>query len=131
MTGRGSPGPLVAVTIPLALIVGGIAFAVWQRGPRGATSADRAYGTVARLAARFGFGPRPTETVYEFVGALGEALPSARPELQTAARAKVETAYGRQILGDDRLAALRAAQRRLRLSLLRLAFRRKDRRRRR
>ena len=119
------------MTIPLALIVGGIAFAVWQRGPRGATSADRAYGTVARLAAGFGFGPRPTETVYEFAGALGEALPSARPELQTVARAKVETAYGRQILGDDRLAALRAAQRRLRLSLLRLAFRRKDRRRRR
>ena len=119
------------MTIPLALIVGGIAFAVWQRGPRGATSADRAYGTVARLAAGFGFGPRPTETVYEFAGALGEALPSAWPELQTVARAKVETAYGRQILGDDRLATLRAAQRRLRLSLLRLAFRRKDRRRRR
>jgi hypothetical protein len=122
---------MVAVTILLLLVVGGIAFAVWQRGPRGATSADRAYGTVARLAARFGFGPRPTETVYEFAGALGEVLPTARPELQTVARAKVETSYGRQILGEDRLAALRTAQRRLRLLLLRLAFRRKDRRRRR
>ena len=30
----------------------------------------------------------------------------ARPELETVARAKVETAYGRQILGDERLAAL-------------------------
>jgi hypothetical protein len=128
---RDSLGPMVAVTILLLLVVGGIAFAVWQRGPRGATSADRAYGTVARLAARFGFGPRPTETVYEFAGALGEVLPTARPELQTVARAKVETSYGRQILGEDRLAALRTAQRRLRLLLLRLAFRRKDRRRRR
>lgn len=130
-TNRDALGPLIAVTILLVLVVGGVAFALWQRGPRGATSADRAYGTVARLAARFGFGPRPTETVYEFAGALGEVLPTARPELQTVARAKVETAYGRQILGDERLAALRAAQRRLRVILLRLAFRRKDRRRRR
>jgi transglutaminase-like putative cysteine protease len=127
---RGSLGPLVAVTILLMLVVGGIAFAVWQRGPRGATTADRAYGTVARLAGRFGYGPRPTETVYEFAGALGEVLPTARPELQTVARAKVETSYGRQVLGDDRLAALRAAQRRLRVVLLKLAFRRKHRRRR-
>ena len=127
---RAALGPLAAVTLLLLIVVGGIAFAVWQRGPRGATSADRAYGTVARLATRFGFGPRPTETVYEFAGALGEVLPTARPELQTVAVAKVETAYGRQILGDDRLSALRAAQRRLRVSLLRLAFRRKQRRRR-
>jgi transglutaminase-like putative cysteine protease len=128
----GAPlGPLVAVTILLALVVGGIAFAVWQRGPRGETTADRAYGTVARLAARFGFGPRPTDTIYEFAGALGEVLPTARPELQTVARAKVETAYGRQILSVEQLAVLRSAQRRLRVSLLRLAFRRKERRRRR
>ncbi len=128
--GPGAPGPMVAVTILLLLIVGGLAFAVWQRGPRGATSADRAYGTVARLATRFGFGPRPTETVYEFAGTLGDVLPTSRPELETVARAKVETAYGRQILGDERLAALQAAQRRLRIRLLRLAFRRTDRRRR-
>jgi hypothetical protein len=122
---------MIAVAVLLLLVVGGIAFAIWQRGPRGETSADRAYGTVSRLAARFGFAPRPTETVYEYAGALGEVLPTAKPELETVARAKVETAYGRQILGEDRLASLRAAQRRLRLVLLRLAFRRKDRRRRR
>lgn len=129
--GRDSLGPLVAVGVLLLLVVAGLAFAVWQRGPRGETSADRAYGTVARLAARFGFGPRPTETVYEFAGALGSVLPSARPELETVARAKVETAYGRQVLGAERLASLRAAQRRLRTSLLRLAFRRGSRHRRR
>lgn len=128
---RGSLGPMIAVAVLLLVVVGGIAFAIWQRGPRGATSADRAYGTVARLGARFGFGPRPTDTVYEYAGALGEVLPTARPELQTVARAKVETAYGRQILSDERLAALRTAQRRLRVSLLRLAFRRNERKRRR
>jgi transglutaminase-like putative cysteine protease len=127
---RGSLGPMIAVAVLLMVIVGGVAFAIWQRGPRGDTTADRAYGTVSRLAARFGFAPRPTETVYEYAGALGDVLPTAKPELETVARAKVETAYGRQILGEDRLVALRSAQRRLRLTLLRLAFRRKDRRRR-
>ncbi len=125
--GRGSLGPLVAVAALLLLVIGGLAFIVWQRGPRSGTSADLAYGTVTRLAARFGFGPRPTQTVYEFTGALGEVLPASRPELETVAVAKVESAYGQRILGADRVAALRTAQRRLRLSLLRLAFRRRDR----
>ena len=125
-----SLGPLAAVGILLLLAFGGLAFIVWQRGPRSGTSADLAYGTVTRLASRFGFGPRPTQTVYEFTGALGEVLPGSRPELKTVAVAKVESAYGQRMLGADRLAALRAAQRRLRLSLLKLAFRRKDRRRR-
>ncbi|HKB27780.1 MAG TPA: transglutaminaseTgpA domain-containing protein, partial [Candidatus Limnocylindrales bacterium] len=128
---RGSLGPLIAVGALLLLTFAGLAFVVWQRGPRSGTSADLAYGTVTRLAARFGFGPRPTQTVYEFTGALGEVLPTSRPELETVARAKVESAYGQRILGEDRLAALRTAQRRLRLALLRLAFRRKDRPRRR
>jgi transglutaminase-like putative cysteine protease len=125
----GSLGPLIAVAVLLLLTIGGLAFILWQRGPRSPTSPDLAYGTVTRLAARFGFGPHSTQTVYEFTEALGEILPTSRPELETVGRAKVESTYGRGTLGDDRLAALRAAQRRLRLNLLRLAFRRKDRRR--
>jgi hypothetical protein len=117
------------VALLLVLVVGGIAFVAWQRGPRGGTSADGAYGTVTRIASRFGFGPRPAQTVYEYAGSLGEVLPAVRPELETVARAKVESAYGRAILGQERLDSLRAAQRRLRLGLLRLAFRRKERRR--
>ena len=69
-------------------------------------------------------------TVYEYATALGDVLPDVRPELQTVARAKVESVYAREILGDARMASLRAAQRRLRVSLLRLAFRRKERHRR-
>ena len=129
--GGGPAGPLIAVTGLLLLTIGGAAFVLWRRGPRGATTADNAYGSVARLASRFGFGPRPTETVYEFAGSLGEVLPDSRPELQTVARAKVESVYARQILAGERLEQVRAAQRRLRVALLRLAFRRKDRRRRR
>jgi hypothetical protein len=47
--------------------------------------------------------------------------------LQTVATAKVEVAYGRLALGEDRLNALRDAHRRLRVGLLRLAFLRRRR----
>ncbi len=129
--GPGSFGPLVAALFLLLLIVGGAAFITWQRGPRGGTSADGAYGTVTRIASRFGFGPRPAQTVYEYASSLGDVLPTVRPELETVAQAKVESIYARQILGQERLDGLRAAQRRLRVGLLRLALRRKERPRRR
>ncbi|HEX6867537.1 MAG TPA: transglutaminase domain-containing protein [Candidatus Limnocylindrales bacterium] len=128
---RTNLGPLVVVGLLLLIVVAVVAFLAWRRGPRGPVSADGAYGTVTRIASRFGFGPRPAETVYEYATSLGGVLPDIKPELQTVARAKVESTYARQVMGDDRLAALRSAQRRLRVSLLRLAFRRKERRRRR
>ncbi len=130
--GRGGPlGPLLAVGGLLLLVVGLLAFVTWRRGPRGPISPDGAYGTVTRLASRFGFGPKPAQTVYEYAGVLSEILPDSRPELEMVARAKVESVYAHQLLGEERLASLKAAQRRLRVSLLRLAFRRKERRRRR
>jgi len=127
----GSFGPLVAVTVLLLLVMGGLAFVVWQRGPRGATTADAAYGMVTRIASRLGFAPRPAQTVYEYAGTLGDVLPEVRPELETVARAKVESVYAREVLGADRIETLRAAQRRLRVALLRLVLRRRERRRRR
>ena len=123
-------GPFIAMAVLLAVIVIALGFVAWQRGPRRGTTADQAYRTVTRIASRFGFAPRPTQTVYEYAGALGEVLPNARPELETVARAKVETAYGRTMLESERLQALREAERRLRVSLLSLAFRRRERRRR-
>ena len=111
-----SLGPLIAVAVLLA----GRRRRRSPSSPGGAVRAgrrtpDAAYGMVTRLASRLGFGPRPTQTVYEYAGALGDVLPDVRPELQTVARAKVEVAYGGAILGDDRLRALREAQRRLRV----------------
>lgn len=128
--GSGPPEALayIVIAVLLAVTVGGLAFVAWQRGPRGATGPDAIWQGIGRIAARFGFGPRPTQTVYEYAGALGEVLPDSRPELQTVARAKVEVAYGRSVLSDDRLRALRDAHRRLRVGLLRLAFRRRERR---
>ncbi|MDQ2964875.1 MAG: DUF3488 and transglutaminase-like domain-containing protein [Chloroflexota bacterium] len=121
-------GLLIVIALVLLVAVGGLAFIAWQRGPRGDLTPDSVWRSIGRTAARFGFGPRPTQTVYEYAGTLGDVLPDSRPLLQTVARAKVEVAYGRRALGDDGLRALRDAQRRLRLGLLRLALRRKERR---
>jgi hypothetical protein len=104
-----------------------LAFLAWRRGPRGPSTPEGVYAGIGRLAGRFGFGPRPTQTAYEYTTALGEILPRIRPELYTVATAKVEVAYGRRALGEDRLQALREAERRLRVGLLRLLFRRRDR----
>ena len=71
-----------------------------------------------------GYAPRPNQTVYEYAGSLGDALPTVRPELETVARAKVEVAYGARVLTDDRMRSLREAHRRLRVGLLRLVVRR-------
>jgi transglutaminase-like putative cysteine protease len=122
--GPGTSAALIVVAILLFLIVVALSFVAYRRGPRGEVTPDRAYATLTKLASRLGFGPRPTQTVYEYAGALGEVLPQSRPEIQTVAQAKVEVAYGRRMLGEDRMASLREAHRRLRVGLLRLMFRR-------
>ncbi len=122
--GGGGAGPFIIVALLLLGVVGGLAFVAWQRGPRGPTTPDGVYAGVTRLAGRLGFGPRPTQTAYEYATALGDVLPSIRPELQTVATAKVEVAYGRRTLDAERIRTLRETYRRLRVSMLRLLFRR-------
>ncbi len=127
--GAGSAGgsagaTYVIVAALLGVVVGLLAFLAWRRGPRGPVSAESVYASVTRLAARFGFARRPTETVYEYADSLAELLPAARPELGTVARAKVEVSYGHRDLPPERIRALRAAQQRLRVAMLGLVFRR-------
>ena len=120
----GPAGPLIAVAILLAVAIAAVAAVAWRRGPRGPVSADGTYGAVTRLASRLGYAPRPNQTVYEYAGALGDLVPTVRPELETVAHAKVEVAYGARVLTDDRMRSLREAHRRLRIGLLRLFVRR-------
>lgn len=120
-------GPLIAIGLLLGITVLALAYAAWVRGPRSSPEPDAVYGGLVNLARRFGFAPRPSQTVFEYADALGEVLPKSRPDLQVVANAKVEVAYGRRVLGDDRLRSLRDAQRRLRVALLRLLFRRRHR----
>ncbi len=113
----------ILVGLLLALGVMVVAIRVTIRGPRGQIGPDQAWVGLVGLARRFGLGPRPAQTVYEYAGMLGEAMPTVRPELATVANAKVEVTYGRRALGDERLRAMRDASVRLRMQLLRLAVR--------
>ncbi len=122
-----SGGPFMLIGLLLVVAAASLAFVAWRRGPRGALDPDVAWRGLQRLAARLGFAPRPTQTVYEFAGALGDELPVIRPELQTVAHAKVEVAYGRKILDAGRLRDLSDANRRIRLNLLRLVIPRRAR----
>jgi hypothetical protein len=127
--GPAGPGPFVLVALILLAVIGAAAFEAYRRGPRHASAPEAVFASVTSIAARLGFARRPTETVYEYAGSLGEVLPSARPELETVAHATVQVAYGRQVLPEDRLDALVRAEQRLRVTLLRLLFRRGRRRR--
>lgn len=121
-TGGTSSGPFIVVAILLAIGAAALASIAWRRGPR-PMHPDRAWGSVARWAARLGLAARPSQTIYEFAGTLGDAMPAVRPELSTVARAKVEIAYGRRELGPDRLRIVAEAHRRVRIGLLKLALR--------
>jgi transglutaminase-like putative cysteine protease len=124
------PGGFILIGLVLASAIVIAIFLLWRRGPRGVITPEGAWLSIARLAGRFGYGPRPTQTTYEYATALGETLPGIRPQLETVATAKVEVTYGGRVLGDDRLQAIRDAYSKLRIGLLRLLFRRPRRRRR-
>jgi hypothetical protein len=117
-------GPFIAIALILLVGFGALGFAAIRRTPRKPMHPDQAWGAVSRLASRFGLGPRPSQTVYEYAGALGDTVPAARVELTTIARAKVEVAYGRSELGADRLHRIAEAYQRLRFALLGVILRR-------
>ncbi len=113
-------GPIIVILLPLGAVL--LALAVrWIRRRLGRpVQPEIVYRTVVAMAGRLGHPRRPTQTVYEYLGTLSDAVPTARPELQLVARSTVESTYGRRTLSPDRLAALGEAQRRLRFALLRL-----------
>jgi transglutaminase-like putative cysteine protease len=116
--------PFIAIGFILVIGVVALATAAIRRTPNKPMHPDQAWGSMARLAARFGLGPRPSQTVYEYAGALGDAVPTARVELTTIARAKVEVAYGNRDLGGDRLKRVAEAYHRLRLAIIGVVLRR-------
>ncbi|HYK96398.1 MAG TPA: transglutaminase domain-containing protein [Candidatus Dormibacteraeota bacterium] len=117
-------GPFIAIALILLLGIGALAFAALRRAPNKPMHPDKAWGSLASLATRFGLGPKPSQTVYEYAGALGDAVPGARVELTTIARAKVEVAYGQRDLGVDRLKRIAEAYQRLRFAILGVVVRR-------
>jgi transglutaminase-like putative cysteine protease len=127
--GGGITGPgLVALVAILAAAVLLLLVVVYLRRPARPAAPDAAYAMVARVAGRLGYAQRPSQTVYEYAATLTEVLPAAGPDLTLVATSKVEATYARRDLPDDRLRALGAASRRLRMRLLGLVFRRPSRR---
>ena len=96
-------------------------FAAYRRMPK--TEPELAYRGVTSLATRLGYGPRPSQTAYEFAAGLGELVPVAQEDLHLIATAKVEATYGRRTAGDSMLRRLGLAYRRVRFGLLRLMIR--------
>jgi transglutaminase-like putative cysteine protease len=132
-TGSLTPGSAQPADRTLAVIFGGLLVVVlgslltiaWWRGPRGEVTPEAAWAAMSRSASRFGFAPRPTETVYEYATSLGDQVPVARPDIATVADAKVETTYARVQLTPEREHAVTLAVRRLRVALVRLLLRRR------
>ena len=119
-----SIAPFIVIGVILAVGIGALAFAAYRRSPGRPMDPDQAWGSMSRLASRFGLGPRPSQTVYEYAGSLGDSVPAARVELTTIARAKVEVAYGKRDLGVDRMRGIAQAYRRLRIAILGVVLRR-------
>ena len=127
----GIPGELLGLPLwlfgvmagGLALLIGAIVLLVsLRRFPSG--SPELAYRGVTSLATRFGHGPNPTQTAYEFTQALSEVVPGVTQDLHVVARARVESVYAQRSPEGDGVRALRSAYQRARVGLLRLVFRR-------
>ncbi|MGI8928760.1 MAG: transglutaminase TgpA family protein [Candidatus Limnocylindrales bacterium] len=112
---------LAVASIILALMAAAM-WAALRRVPQ--TEPELAYRGVARMATRLGYGPRPSQTAYEFAAGLGELVPIASGDLKMIATAKVEATYGRRTPGETMRRSLGIAYRRVRLGLLRLVIRR-------
>jgi len=119
LAGWGLPALIVALAVLGAIV---IALAVWARR-RPALEPDLAFRGIVSVATRFGYGRQPTQTPYEYTASLSRVVPSVTVELQTVARAKVESTYAHRIPDDDALRGLRRAYRRARIGLVRLFFR--------
>ena len=127
--GGGISGPgLVALGVILAAAVALLFVLSYLRRPAKPAAPDAVYSMVARVAGRLGYAQRPSQTVYEYAATLTEVLPAAGPDLALVATSKVEATYARRDLPEDRLRALGAAGRRLRMRLFGLLFRRGPRR---
>ncbi|MFN8520009.1 MAG: transglutaminaseTgpA domain-containing protein [Chloroflexota bacterium] len=141
-TAEPSPSPGVAVppadgsgpTIPpVELVAGGAGLAVgvavllgllwFRRLPGGGP--DRAWRGIAAVASRFGRGPTPSQTPYEYGMTLSRVVPRVAKDIRAVADAKVVATYGPDGADESSLASLRGSYARARTGLLALVLRRR------
>ncbi|PZR64485.1 MAG: hypothetical protein DLM71_02825 [Chloroflexi bacterium] len=114
----------------LIVLAVGALVVVWRLGRAGRRigvmpPVDRHWARLRLAASRAGVAQRPSETYYEYAGWLEEQIPSRAPEIRTIAAAKVWKSYSGRSIGDEALAGIERAWRRLRLPLVWLAARRR------
>jgi hypothetical protein len=116
---------LLVIAGGAALLAGlGVIALLWfRRLPPG--GAERAWRGITGFAARFGRGPTPTQTPYEYSVTLERVVPRVAQDLRTVADAKVASTYGPDHAGPGSGASLRGAYARARTGLLALLFRRR------
>ncbi len=104
----------------IALLAGGLLLGAFiiRRVP--SSEPEIVYSSLSRLAARLGYGPRPSQTVYEYADRLGELVPVASGDLRLIATAKVEATYARRRPEQGTLAMIGGAYRRARIGILKL-----------
>jgi transglutaminase-like putative cysteine protease len=123
--GGPTPGGLLPVMLVFGVVLlaaGAAAWTAWRRVP--STQPELAYSGITRIASRLGYGPKPSQTTYEYTARLAELVPVAKSDLDLIATAKVEAVYGRRAPGSVVLLRLADAYRHIRTGLLRLLIRR-------
>ena len=123
--GSADPGGIAVLAVLLLVVIGG-GMALYARRRRSPVlSGTQTFDRVARLAARMGYAPRPSQTAYEYAGTLSDVVPAIRQELHVVAQAKVESTYARREPSISAVRAIADAYARIRRGLLRLFFRRR------
>ncbi len=123
-SGHTDGGPTGLIVPGLISLAGLLAIAaLWTRRPRRPETPAAVYTGIVKLAARLGYSPSPTQTVFEYTGMLAEIVPKAREPLAEVAMAHVEVVYGRREPTPDGLVALAGAKRAVRSALIRLLLR--------
>jgi transglutaminase-like putative cysteine protease len=116
--------PTLAIGIFAAVLLVALGLVLLARRRRLPGSGQLTYDSVARIATRFGYGPAPSQTAYEYADRLAVVVPTVRDDLHVVAAAKVESVYARREPTDDLKLRLLLAYRRVRMSLLRVFLRR-------
>ena len=114
----------LAIGVFLAVLALAAALIVFARRRRLPTGGQLTFDSVAKMATRFGYGPQPSQTAYEYANSLALVVPAVRDELRVVATAKVESVYAKREPSEELKLRLLVAYRRVRLSLVRLFVRR-------
>ena len=122
-TPSGVPTSL-AIGVFLAVLAVAAALIVFARRRRLPAGGQLTFDSVAKMATRFGYGPQPSQTAYEYANSLALVVPSVRDELRVVATAKVESVYAKREPSEELKLRLLIAYRRVRTSLIRLFVRR-------